>query len=99
MATDKRAFISIVRADMKPVTAELRRLADCFELYLQLTHGYSVRPAVPLTPGSSEKESMDFFTDFEAKKQEILDLIKGRPQAAVDEPSVDVAPAEEGDRD
>lgn len=75
--TRKVPFINVTRADMKPVARELARIADALEMYLVLEHNYHTRVPAAVPDTGEEKSSIDYYSDFNALKNEVEDAIKG----------------------
>lgn len=74
----RRPLIEITRVDTRAATAALERIATALETLLSLPpYNYNITVPRPLVPGSREQESVDYYSDFEATRQEVSDLIHG----------------------
>ena len=64
--------------DLAETTRQLRRIADCFETYLWLTHGYRMSVPDPPSSGPINDTDIAYSSDTETLKRELMDIERHR---------------------
>lgn len=70
------SLFKITQVDVEPVTHELKRLADMFEIYLRLAYDYHVTPPKPLDESAdAEPSSVEYADDQKLASAEIKEQV------------------------
>lgn len=57
------SLFKVTAVDVKPVVAELRRVADAMEAYMRIEHNYHLTPPKPLGPDTGEDATVAYAND------------------------------------